>query len=202
MTDEEFVSLITLDVEGRRLELKGPGPITDRRLVAQVIKAVLGMANNRDGGNIIVGVAEIEGSLDKVGLENEHLTTWSFDALADQIARYADPNVSFTLATKEFEGKQFVLIEVREFDEIPVLCKRAFDDVLRDGACYVRTSRKPETSELPTQTEMRELLSLATEKGVRRYIEQLRRLGIIALPSVTLQVEDEQSFNQELGESL
>ena len=202
MTDEEFEALITQDIEGRRLEFKGPGPLTDGRLVAQVTKAALGMANNRDGGNIVVGVAEIEGSPVRTGLEIEDLATWSFDALADQLARYADPNVSFTLAMKEFEDKQFLLIEVREFDEIPVLCKRAHSDLLREGACYVRTSRKPETSELPTQTEMRELLGLATEKGVRRYIEQLERLGIIALPSVTLQVEDDHSFNEELGESL
>ena len=88
---------------------------------------------------------------------------------------------------------------MREFYEIPVLCKRAFDDVLRDGACYVRTSRKPETSELPTQTEMRELLDLATEKGVRKYLERAQRMGIISLPTVSAQVSDEERFNRELG---
>ena len=200
MTDEEFETLMAQDDEGRRLEFKGPGPLAASRLVAQVIKAALGMSNNRDGGNIVVGVAETEGSLDKVGLNNEDLTTWTSDSLADQLARFADPNVSFALDTREYDGKRFVLIEVREFEEIPVLCKRAYDDVLRDGACYVRTSRKPETSELPTQTEMRALLGLATEKGVRKYIEQLERLGIIALPSVTFHTEDEHRFNQELGE--
>ena len=99
-------------------------------------------------------------------------------------------------------NRLYILIEVKEFDDIPVLCKRAYDDVLRDGACYVRTSRKPETSEIPTQTEMRELLSLATEKGVRRYIEQLERLGIVSLPAVAPQTVDEERFNQELGDAL
>ena len=57
MTDEEFEALIAQGHEGRRLEFKGPGSLAHGRLVAQTIKAALGMANpNRDGGNIIVGV--------------------------------------------------------------------------------------------------------------------------------------------------
>ena len=202
MTDEEFEELIGLGHEGRRLEFKGPGPLAPGRLVAQTIKAALGMANNRDGGNIIVGVAEAEGRLNRNGLNDTDIATWELDRFADQVARYADPNISFTMESKEYEGKRFILIEVREFEEIPVLCKRAFDDVLRDGACYVRTSRKPETSELPTQTEMRELLGLATEKGVRKYIEQLERLGILSLPVLTPLRTDEERFIQELGEQI
>ena len=201
MTDEEFVQIVTLGHELSGVEFKGPGPLTDSGLTAQVVRAMIGMANRRDGGNVIIGVSEQDNSLNPIGINGDELSTWSYDNLADQVARYADPSITFELEIKEYNLNQFVVLAVEEFDDIPVLCKRAHSSVLRDGACYVRTRRKPETSELPTQTEMRDLLSLATEKGVRRYIEQLERLGIIALPSVTLQTEDENSFNQELGES-
>ena len=77
------------------------------------------------------------GDLNKIGLNEEEIATWSSDGLADQVARYADPYISFTMETKEYDGKRFILIEIREFEDIPVLCKRAYDDVLRDGACYV-----------------------------------------------------------------
>ena len=174
--------------------------MTPSRLLAQVVKAVLGMANIREGGTIIIGVSEGEDSLNQVGLEPADLSTWSYDNFADQLARYADPGISFELETKEYDGKKYVLIKVEEFGEIPVLCKKAYEGVLRVGACYVRTRRKPETSELPTQTEMRELLDMATEKGVRRYLDQLRRLGIISIAPVTTEAANEGLFNQELGE--
>ena len=200
MTNQEFETVMALGHDLRGLEFKGPGPMTIRRLVAQVVKAALGMANRRDGGNIVIGVSEEEDSLNPVGLEDVDLITWGYDTFAEQIARYADPSVSFELEPKEYNGKQYILIKVTEFEDIPILCKRAYDDVLRDGACYVRTHRKPETSELPTQTEMRDLLDLATEKGVRRYLEQAQRIGIISLPAITPKTADEERFNQELGD--
>lgn len=120
--------------------------------------------------------------------------------MAEQLARYADPGVSFELDIKEYQGNRYVVIEVEEFDDIPVLCKKAFDNVLRDGACYVRTRRKPETSELPTQADMRDLLDLAIDKGVLRYIERAKSLGIISV--ATVPVTGEELFNRELGDAL
>ena len=89
-----------------------------------------------------------------------------------------------------------------EFDDIPVLCKRAYGNVLRDGACYVRPRRKPETSEIPTQADMRDLLDLATEKEVRKYLERAQRLGLISLSTTTPPAESAELFNQELGDAL
>ena len=62
---------------------------------------------------------------------------------------------------------------------MPHLCARAFEQTLRKGALYVRTRRIPETAEVPTQTEMRELLELATEKRLRAYVESAERAGIV-----------------------
>src|SRR5918992_3524376 len=75
------------------------------------------------------------------------------------------------------------VIQVKEFADIPVLCKRSYDNVLREGACYVRSRRKPETSEIPTLADMRDLLDLATEKRLREHLALLERIGLIVLPS-------------------
>ncbi len=196
MTDEEFAGFLALNREISGVEFKGPGPRTDRRLFTQVVRAVLAMVNRRDGGIVIVGVEDVSASPNPVGLSDADLATWTYNDVADGIAIYADPSVSFGLEVKEHNGKKFVVIEVAEFEDVPVLCKRQYPGVLREGACYVRTRRKPETSEIPTQAEMRDLLNLATEKGVRRYIEQLQRLGIIHFGP--LQPDDEELFNQQL----
>ena len=55
----------------------------------------------------------------------------------------------------------------------------------------------PETSEIPTQTEMRELLEMATEKRLRSHLDYLRRVGLIDLPSPETRATER--FRQERG---
>ena len=138
--------------------------------------------------------------LNPVGLSESDLDTWTYDNMANQIARYADPSVSFELEPKAYNGNSYVVLEVEEFSDIPVLCKRAYDNVLRDGACYVRPRRKPETSEIPTQVDMRDLLQLATEKGLRWFFALAQRVGLIIFPTVTQPPTDQERFNDQLGD--
>ncbi len=182
------------------VEFKGPGSLQDSRFVAQVVKAVLGMTNRRDGGSVIIGVRDDGGTLTLSGITADDLPSWTYDAVADQIARYADPSVNFQLDIKEYDGNKYVILEVAEFSDIPVLCKRAFNGVLRDGACYVRTRRKPETTEIPAQAEMRDLLDLAIEKGVRQFLERAARVGL-NVPQITEPVDsDQERFDQQIGD--
>ena len=87
---------------------------------------------------------------------------------------------------------------VEEFSDIPVLCKRSYDNVLRDGACYVRTRRKPETSEIPTQADMRDLLDLAIDKGVSKFLNRAQRVGLSFPSTVASPVTDQERFDEQL----
>ena len=60
----------------------------------------------------------------------------------------------------------------------------------------MRTRRKPETAEIPTQEDMRDLLDLAVEKGVRKFITQAHAAGL----SVSGQrpPTDEELFESEI----
>ena len=198
MTDEEFAQTLHLQHETPGVEFKGPAPRTDSRSFAQIAKAVLGMSNRRGGGFVIIGVGTTTQGLNPLGLTETQVASWTYDETAAGLARYADPGVTFELETKDYNGLRYVVLQIVEFDEIPVLCKRAYSMVLRAGACYVRTRRMPETSEIPTQTEMRELLTLATEKGVRAYLESLRRIGLFNLPSP--EQTSTETFRQQRGD--
>ena len=202
MTGEELARIINIGHEQSGTEFKGPGSLSksNGQLIAQVVRAVLGMSNRRHGGRVIVGVREQGGTLESVGLADYELRTWTFDMVADQLASYADPGVTFELEVVEHNGKSCIVLQVEEFSDIPVLCKRQYGDVLRVGACYVRTRRKPETSEIPTQADMRDLLELAIEKGVIRYIEQARRVGLIAEPLELPLVMDDDRLDEQLGD--
>ena len=200
MTDEEFAQIMGLPHELRGIEVRGPGPSSERQLFARFVKAVLGVSNRRDGGRVIIGVEDQGNMLDPVGLSEADLTTWNYDDVADRLARYADPSVTFDLEVREYNGHKFVVIQVDEFTDVPVLCKSAFDDVLRDGACYVRTRRKPETTEIPAQADMRDLLDLAIEKRVRRFLSQAQRAGLAIIPAGAPLVTDQERFDNQLGD--
>jgi hypothetical protein len=103
--------------------------------------------------------------------------------LADRLATYADPYISFFLSIETYENANILAIEIKEFDEIPALCKSQYDDlnnrvILRKGGLYVQSRGKPATTEVAGQTEMREVLSLATEKGLRAFLATAQRSGI------------------------
>jgi len=75
-----------------------------------------------------------------------------------------------------------VAITVHEFEEVPVICRRSYNHgaktILRDGALYVRGRGKPESIEVPSQTEMRELLNAAVDKGIRSFLARADRVGL------------------------
>jgi predicted HTH transcriptional regulator len=176
VTEEEFESLLALGHEVDGVEFKGAWIRTDRLFLAKVARAMLGMANRRDGGLVILGVEETA-KADAVGLSDEQAESWlKYDDVSASVNEYASPCVRFETELRMFSGKKFVFIRVHQFDGIPILCAKEYNEpgktspVLRRGACYVRSRHKPETSEIPSEEEMRELLELAIDKGVRKFL--------------------------------
>lgn len=199
MTEQELKQILSIGHELRGVEFKGPGPMTDKHLFARVVRAVLGMSNRRDGGNVVVGVDEIDDQLRPTGLTDADLATWTYDDLMDKVASYADPFVELDYDVLRLDGKALVVITVHEFREVPVICRKDYPEVLRQGACYVRSRRKPETSEIPTQTEMRELLDLATEKNLGKLTHLFARFtALIADATTTASPSDDAKFDDQL----
>jgi predicted HTH transcriptional regulator len=210
VTEQEFEAILGLGHEINGVEFKGPGIRSDKPFFARVVRAVLGMANRRDGGLVIIGVEENnigEYKLEPVGLTDEQLATWSnYDVLSGAVNQYARPSVSFDLeAPFLYNSMRFVVIEVNEFDQIPILCSKdsgtriSTDQILRKGACYVRSRHKPETSEIPSEEEMRELLELATDKGVMRFFARAEKAGLYrSIQSPPASPSDKELFRDQI----
>jgi hypothetical protein len=203
MTEQEFAEILAFGREQRGIEFKGPGSRSDKRFLARVVRAVMAMANRRDGGRVILGVDEADdGGLVATGLSPEELKTWNHDDLADSLAEYADPFVTFDVRTVIYQGKSFVLVAVEEFETIPILCKRDFQDpangrlLLRRGVCYVRSARKPESIDVSSHADLRELLDLATSKSVRKFIGTAEAVGF----STSGRPSDAELFDAQLGD--
>lgn len=198
-----ITGLLSLGHEARGFEAKGPG-LAKGAFLAGVVRAALGLGNLRDGGLIVIGVDDKNLRSMGPGLTEDQARSWaSYDDLADAFAAYADPPLQFhselvTLGAGTANEVTVCAIEVDEFGEVPHICKRQFDaekndpnarkkDVppLRRGAVYVRPRHKPETSEIASAEQMRELLDLAAQKALARYVDTAHRAGLTFTPATT-----------------
>jgi predicted HTH transcriptional regulator len=189
----QLIDLIRRGREERVLEYKESAPWEG--LKTKIIRTALAMANCRDGGTIVVGVSERTGTFQAEGVDPVHLQTYLADEIQEAINRHADPYVRIEFHRVEVEGKYFIVIVVYEFDEIPVVCKKEGTG-LREGAIYTRSYRKPETCEVRSQTEMREILALAVDKGVREFLRRARAAEATAERAES----DLEKFEKQLGE--
>ena len=204
MTERELEAILAQGHETQGVEFKGPGKRTNSAFLASVIRAMLGLANHRDGGHVILGVDSE--SLEPTGLDDDEAASWlNYDALAPAVNEYASPSVSFDVQSLRFRENKIVIIRVEEFVEIPILCKKEFQgpgkksSLLRRGACYVRASHKPETSEIPSEQEMRELLELAIDKGVAKFLARVQKVGLLGA-GVPLKESDSSRFRKQVEE--
>jgi len=162
--------------------------------MAKVTKTILAMSNLRDGGHIVIGVEQQEsGKCVPKGVLPDHLQTYSYDLMTDFVRGYAEPYVRFDMDVVEEDGMSFVVASVVGFDEVPVVCRKSFGDILAEGTVYVRPrSGRPRSEPVTSYVDMRELLDLAGEKRLRRYLE---------ITSVTEQGSDadHELFERQLG---
>lgn len=190
---ELIVRLINLLREERFLEYKQSMPWD--ALKEKIAKTAMAMANIPDGGTIIIGMTKNGNLYEADGVVPEHLASYKVDDIQAYINRFADPFVKVQSTFVTVESKEFIAIVVAEFDEIPVICGRNSTD-LREGTVYTRSNRIPESVPISSQTEMRELLELATDKGVRKFMRRAHRTGI---QGGAPQISDDDLFIAQLG---
>jgi hypothetical protein len=164
----------------RNVELKRSISWDDSEVKAKIVKTILGMSNIQDGGYLILGFEEHDGSFEPVGLSEDDLKSYKYDDVCAEVSRYADPYATFLMEVIEDEesGRKFLVLSINEFEEIPVICRRNGLQNLQEGVLYTRSRRLPSTTAVPSQSEMREIIDMAIKKGLRRFIENAQYAGI------------------------
>lgn len=119
--------------ETRRFEVKGPGATSDRAFLARVARAVMAMGNLRDGGLVCIGIDDTDLASMTPGLDEAQLTEWSdTDTVADRIASYSDPPVTFAVRPLTLaNGVKVIVLLVDEFDTAIHVCKKDMSNVLQ-----------------------------------------------------------------------
>ena len=154
----------------------------------KIAKAMMAMSNLRNGGVIVVGMKEIrKGVWEPDGMTTQQVMSFSHDDIAQWVNDYAVPSVQFTIEPFMPDKNQFVIIQVREFDIVPTVCRKqktlGGSEALKNGAIYYRSNRKNESAAISSEEDMRELIGLAVDKGVSREVRRLRELGLVAADS-------------------
>lgn len=160
----------------------------------RIIKTSLAMANLRDGGIIVIGANERGRTWQLSGITANDLATFDVDAVVDKINAFASPHIALDVVLVSYrDADQFLGIQVHEFSDTPVVCRKNGNCGLVEGAVYVRPPGKAQTTRVMDASQMEDLLELAAEKRARRILEVAGRVGLVPGESAG------QSFNQELG---
>ncbi len=194
MLDEALVDyLIFHGREERNLEYKRSMSWAEIATKIKVAKSAMAMANISDGGYIVFGVKKNGEVYVPEGMQEDHADSFKQDDVMEWVNKYADPYVELIVSPAERKGKPFVVIQVLEFDQLPVICKKPGESVKR-GDVFTRSRRKYETALVGSQTEMREILDLAVDKEIRR----LRSRGLITSIEIVSPTEaDRQAFERQ-----
>lgn len=170
--------------EERYLEYKGSMVWTSDDAKVKIAQAMMAMSNLRNGGVIVVGMKETKrGVWEPDIMTDEQVASFTQDDIAQWVNDYAVPAVQFTVEPFLLDTNKFVIIKVREFDSVPTICRKPKElrgrEVLKNGAIYYRSNSKNESAPISSDEDMRELITLAVNKGVAREIERLRVLGFV-----------------------
>lgn len=162
--------------ESQKLEYKQSAPWSE--LEKKLIRTALAMANVRDGGKIVIGMAQVGNEFSPIGMAEADVSTYKSDDIKSAVNRYADPPVSVEWHLGVWNGKTFGMLVIEEFEQFPVLCKRDDGKDLQNGAFYFRSFRMPETAKVSSHFEMRDILERAIDRGVEAFVHRARRAGL------------------------
>lgn len=184
---QDVEQLLRLGHETRPFEVKGPGKKTETAYVARVARAAMAMGNLRDGGLVCLGIADDQLAAMGPGLDDGAFQQWSdHDDVSDALSRYSEPPVSFHPHPTELSnGARVVVLEIAEFEDVPHVCKKDYPGVLQKGQVYVRPRGKPQSIAVPSADEMRQLLDVAIDKGVRFFVRRATLAGVALTSSAT-----------------
>ena len=189
---EELLAGLYHGQEEVYLEYKGDVPWTDQAKKLEIVKTIFAMANERDGGLIIIGVKD-DGS--RNGLSEENYNSFSHDQINSYLANKGNQPIQCKVEKKKHtdkdDGKErcFIFIQVSETKEFPLVytgemilinsAKQAFPENigLRRGCLYIRNKLQVGNKEIETNEEWQELIERTYKKYER---ETLKRYSVVS----------------------
>jgi predicted HTH transcriptional regulator len=155
----EFEGLVALSEESQTLDFKAACNWD----VKTFAKDILALANVQDGGYLVIGFKDK--TFERTGMTSEQVKSFDQELMQDQMSKYADPFVTFTVYQMIDANKlNFVVIKVFEFAEVPVVCKLDSTDTSHGRIYYRSRRRRPESEPVSNSFDMRDILDRAAAR--------------------------------------
>jgi len=186
MEIEEFERLIEGGTETQKMDFKASCPWSKNRFA----KDILAFSNVRRGGLIIIGIRQRNGELERQGISEAHLRTYNLETMLDQLSSFADPriDIKFDQVEDAENNKKYLIISVKEFKDIPVICKKDSRDTNKGVIYYRNRDRRPESAPVSNYSDMRDIIDSAAVKMMKKFKE----LGL------TPESKDKELFDKEI----
>ncbi|MFA6228301.1 MAG: ATP-binding protein [Patescibacteria group bacterium] len=209
MFNEEFSNYIIRRHEEQSIEYKGSLNWNAYETKINVLKAMLAMANNDQGGVIVLGVKEEKDrSVSLSGMTDSDFQSFNYDDIARFIKRFCDPIIEFTIFSDNLiiddESKNFIILQIHESIE-PTVCTdfalfkkqggNHYENIaLRKNAIYIRSKAPIESREISSIHEWRELLDRMVQKKKEDILKKLPCVNLLNVDTET----DSDKFNTDL----
>lgn len=148
--------------------------------LAEYTRSMTGMANNR-GGRLLFGIKNSPRI--PIGLTNNKFQEFDPNKLSQFIHEYFSHDFDWELRSLEFERKEFGQINVVESINKPIICRKTFKNILREGAIYFRY--RGETKEIKFE-ELRFLLENEKSKERSLWINHIEKISEIGPQNIHL----------------
>ncbi len=178
-----FRQLIENPRETRTRDNKGKMSWPEAKTAAryELLRDIMAFSNTMDGGTMIFGIQDATHEL--LGLDEEEVKSFDKSSIYEALSAYASPVPQFEVERCPIDGISYVAIVVREFEEVPTVCKKEAratkgearpneKPLLRKAAVYIRTEGA-QTIEIDREELMRDLLNLATRRKGDHLLRQI-----------------------------
>ena len=168
---DELIRYITFSGESDNIDAKGPTEWDGGVESAKLAKDIAAFANSRDGGVLVIGKEEAgSGTFVLKGVSQQQADSFDTTKVATWINNRLSPPIRLVCHRIVHAGMTFIVITVAEFDDVPVLCIKSYQDpknakdcLLREKTIYVRKANA-ESAPLGSVDDLRTLIGLAAKK--------------------------------------
>lgn len=184
--------------ESEQVEYKSGSILEEGKLLPKLVRECLAMANNEDGGVVVVGVEEHDGKFEPVGLRPDELHRVRPDQLERDLIGCGYPRFNVQASIREHQGHKYLYMVVEGAD-CPVISTCSHgprgDDDVREGVVYVRRGT---SSQAAGAAEYERLLKRHKE-GIR--VGAMRELRVSGwVDKMPPPKTDAEQFEQEAGD--
>lgn len=201
-TPDELIRFIEVAGESANIDAKGPMVWDGGEASAGLAKDIFAFANSRDGGVIVIGKDEPSpGTFAPTGLTSPQADSFETTKVATWVNNRVAPPVNLVCNRVQHDEKEFIVLTVAEFDDVPVICTKQFElegkppkVILRKGTLYIRTANA-ESAPLSSIDDLRTLIGLATRKRGQEMLTMFESM-LKGRPLVRV-ASDEEQFHEE-----